>query len=92
MASGRIQQRIDPSLQEQVEAILKAIGIKPAQAISLFYREIVRRRNLPFHPANVDPSEIPNARLKKAILEARRGAGVQEFENEDDFFASLKEL
>lgn len=92
MASGRIQQRIDPKLQQQVEAILKALGMKPAQAVQLFYQEIVRQRTLPFHPRPVEDHEIPNARLQKDLLEAERGEGVEEFENEEDFFASLKKL
>ncbi|MEK7137850.1 MAG: type II toxin-antitoxin system RelB/DinJ family antitoxin [Patescibacteria group bacterium] len=90
MASGRIQQRIDPELQRKAEAILKVLGVKPSQAISLFYMEITRQGNLPFHPSNVHPSEIPNKRLAKAIREARRGKGVREFKNKEDFFASLK--
>ena len=92
MASGRIQQRIDPKLQKQAEAILKAMGLKPSQAITLFYMEITRQRNLPFHPSEVQPSEIPNAKLRKDMEEARRGKGVREYKNEDDFFASLKKL
>lgn len=92
MAAGRIQQRIDPKLQKKAEAVLRAMGMKPAQAIVMFYMEIVRRRNLPFHPSEVHPSEIPNTKLAKSIREARKGIGVQEYENEDDFFASLKEL
>lgn len=92
MSSGRIQQRIDPTLQKRAEAILKAMGLKPAQVITMLYREITRRRTLPFHPSEVSPSEIPNARLQKDIREARAGKGVQEFETEEEFFASLKKL
>ena len=92
MASGKIQQRIHPDLQKKAEAVLKVLGIKPSQAITLFYVEITRRGNLPFHPSNVRPSEIPNQKLAKEIREARRGGGVQTFENKEDFFTSLKEL
>lgn len=92
MATGRIQQRIDSDLQKKAEAVLKALGIKPAQAITLFYMEITRQMNLPFHPSTVRPEEIPNKKLARSIREARRGIGVQKFDNEDDFFASLKRL
>lgn len=92
MASGRIQQRIDPNLQKKAEAVLKALGIKPAQAITLFYMEITRQMNLPFHPSPVQPEEIPNKKLAQSIREARRGIGVQRFENKEDFFASLDAL
>lgn len=92
MASGRIQQRIDADLQKKAEAVLRALGIKPSQAITLFYMEITRQGNLPFHPSDVQPSEIPNKRLAKAIREARSGKGVRRFENKEDFFASLDAL
>lgn len=92
MATGKIQQRIDPVLQKQAEAILQAQGIKPSLAIVLFYTEVKRRGGLPFHPSDVHPSEIPNKRLAKEIREARKGKGVQRFENAEDFFRSLKNL
>jgi len=92
MASGRIQQRIDPDLQKNAEAILQALGVKPSQAITLFYMEITRRGNLPFHPSDVQPSEIPNKRLAKTIREARKGIGVHEFKSKEELFALLDEL
>src|SRR5438045_1474767 len=63
MPSSRLQQRIDPSLRKEAEAILKTQGIKPSQAIILFYTEVTRSRGLPFRPSPVRRSEIPNARL-----------------------------
>ena len=92
MASGKIQQRIDPDLQKKAEAILEVLGLKPSQAITLFYVEITRQGNLPFHPSDVQPSEIPNKRLAKTIRDARRGKGVRTFESKEDFCRSLKEL
>ncbi|OGJ71372.1 hypothetical protein A3H22_02915 [Candidatus Peribacteria bacterium RIFCSPLOWO2_12_FULL_55_15] len=90
MATGRIQQRIDPELQKRAEAVLKALGIRPAQAITLFYMEITRQMNLPFHPRDVCLEEIPNKRLAKSMRDARKGIGVQKFATEEDFFATLK--
>lgn len=90
MAKGRIQQRIDSTLQKQAEAILEAQGIKPSLAIVMFYTEVKRHGGLPFKPTPVQPSEIPNKRLAKEIRKARKGIGVQRFENKEDFFASLK--
>ena len=92
MASGRIQQRIDPALQRDAEKILKAQGIKPSQAIVLFYMEVKRSKGLPFLPSPVRPSEIPNARLRKALREADRGEGVKTFTSKKALFDSLKRL
>lgn len=41
MASGRIQQRIDPILQKQAEAILRAQGLRPS---SVHQSEIPNKR------------------------------------------------
>ncbi len=92
MASGRIQQRIDPVLQRQAEQILQLQGIKPSQAIILFYMEVKRTGGLPFAPTPVQPEEIPNARLRKALREAAKGIGVKSYKNKKDFFDSLKKL
>jgi addiction module RelB/DinJ family antitoxin len=92
MASGRIQQRIDPKLKREAEQILQTQGIKPSQAIILFYMEVKRAGGLPFQLTPVHSSEIPNAKLAKEIRDARKGKGVQSFANKKDFFDSLRKL
>lgn len=92
MASGRIQQRIDPSLRKEAEQILQIQGIKPSQAIILFYTEVKRIGGLPFTPSPVQRSEIPNAKLQKDLREAKKGKGVITFKNKKDFFDSLRGL
>lgn len=89
MASGRIQHRIHPSLQRDAEDILRTQGIRPSQAIILFYTEVKRFGGLPFTPSPVLPSEIPNRRLQRDLKEARQGKGVQSFRSKKDFFDSL---
>ncbi|MBI2635875.1 type II toxin-antitoxin system RelB/DinJ family antitoxin [Candidatus Peregrinibacteria bacterium] len=92
MPTGRIQHRIDPTLQREAELILKTQGIKPSQAIYLFYMEIKRFGGLPFRPTPVRPSEIPNAKLQKDIREARQGKGVWEFRDKKSFLNALHDL
>lgn len=90
MTSGRIQQRIDPALQRDAEAILRVQGIKPSQAVILFYTEVKRVGGLPFQPSPVLPTEIPNARLRRDLKEAHKGKGVRAYKDKDYFFASLR--
>jgi len=85
MIAGKIQQRIDPDLQKEVERILKFQGIKPSQAINMFYAEIKRRRGFPFMP-----SEIPNDQLANDLMEAEDGNGIKTYDNEKELFESLK--
>jgi len=92
MPTGRIQHRIDPVLQREAELILKTQGIKPSQAMYLFYMEIKRFGGLPFLPTPVRPSEIPNARLRKDLRDADRGIGVKTYKNKKDLFDSLRRL
>lgn len=92
MASGRIQQRIDPDLQEAAEEILETQGIKPSQAIILLYTEVKRTGGLPFRPSPVRPSEIPNARVRRGLREAAQGKGVRTHRNARDLLDSLHAL
>ena len=48
--------RIDPELKRQAEAVLEEIGLKPRAALELFYKEIVKRRAIPF-PVHADSPE-----------------------------------
>ncbi|MBU0458981.1 type II toxin-antitoxin system RelB/DinJ family antitoxin [Patescibacteria group bacterium] len=92
MSSGRIQQRIDPKLQKDAETILKTQGIKPSQAIILFYMEIKRSRGLPFSPSPVRLDEVPNIKLQKDLEDASKGKGVKISKNKDEFFDHLDKL
>jgi addiction module RelB/DinJ family antitoxin len=92
MSLSRIQQRIDPSLRREAEQILHAQGIKPSQAIILFYTEIKRSKGLPFAPSPVQPSEIPNKRLQRDLKKTGRGKDVRSFANKKDFLHSLRTL
>jgi DNA-damage-inducible protein J len=46
--SAMIRARVEPALKEAAESILGELGLNSTQAITLFYREVVRRRGLPF--------------------------------------------
>jgi addiction module RelB/DinJ family antitoxin len=47
---------IDPELKRQAEAVLEEIGLKPRAALELFYKQIVKRRAIPF-PVKADSPE-----------------------------------
>ena len=85
MSYGRLQQRINPKLQKEAEGILFAQGIKPSQAIIMFYTEIKRKRGLPFCP-----SPVPNQALEKDLKEAKKGVGVKTYKGKKEFFNSLQ--
>jgi len=60
---ARISSRINAQLKQQGDAILAEMGLKPSQAITMFYTQLVRQRDLPFS------TKIPNKQTIKALNE-----------------------
>ena len=60
---ARISSRIDRDLKTKSEAILAELGIRPSQAISMFYTQIIRQRGLPLE------LKIPNDETIAAMRE-----------------------
>jgi len=78
---ARISSRIDSDLKTKSEAILAQLGIKPSQAITMFYTQILEHRGIPFE------TKIPNdetiAALNEDLTNAPRFATI------DDLMADL---
>ncbi len=54
--SAIAKSRIDPELKRQAEGVLEEIGLKPRAALELFYKQIIKRRAIPF-PVQADAPE-----------------------------------
>ena len=67
--TGYLNARIDPGLKEKAENILSLLGVSTSQAITMFYRQVILRRGLPFDVC------IPNAETVEALMEAEAGGG-----------------
>ena len=39
---------LDPKLKSEAERVLKELGLTPAQAVTLFFKQVVLRQGLPF--------------------------------------------
>ena len=64
--TANIYVRIEPELKEEAEGILTALGIPASNAITMFYKQIVLRKGLPFVvslsiPGPVDISSLSDA-------------------------------
>lgn len=46
--TANLYARIEPDLKEQAESVLAALGIPASNAITMFYRQIVLQRGIPF--------------------------------------------
>ena len=71
--SAIAKSRIDSKLKREAEAVLEEIGLKPRAALELFYKQIIKRRAIPF-PVQADSPE--DDVLSPA---ARRNALADEF-------------
>ena len=79
---AHISSRIDADLKKQADSILAEIGMKPSQAITLFYTQIVKQRGIPLS------LKIPNEGLEAAMREARD----PEFEKTARRYSSVDEF
>jgi DNA-damage-inducible protein J len=78
-----IRARVEPELKERAESTLEELGLSPTAAITLFYRQIVQHRGLPFEV------RIPNAVTRQAMRDAETGENLIEAESMDELFAKL---
>lgn len=78
-----INARTERDLKEEVEVILKALGLSTTEAINIFFRQVKMRKGLPF------PVEIPNKETLKTFRDSEAGKGLIECKDADDMFKKL---
>lgn len=66
----QIRVRLEPEVKQQANVILDELGLSVSDAVSLFMRQIIHHRGLPFS------LNIPNAETIAAIEELERGEGI----------------
>jgi len=59
-----VRARVEPALKREAESVLKVLGLSPAEAIRLFYKQVTLRHGLPF------AVEIPNDETRDAMRQA----------------------
>ncbi len=82
--SANLYARIEPDVKEQAENILSALGIPASNAITMFYKQIILHRGLPFsvklpdRPLDVSrmTEEQLNAELEKGYAAMQAGQTV----------------
>ena len=78
-----INARTEKELKEEVEVILKDLGLSTTEAINIFFRQVKMRKGLPF------AIEIPNAETLKTFRDSEAGKGLVESKDADDMFRKL---
>jgi len=62
--------RIDQELKVESERVLNQVGVSTSEAITMFFRQVILRRGIPFDVC------IPNAATRKAMAELDAGGGT----------------
>ena len=68
--SANLYARIEPEVKEQAEAILSALGIPASNAITMFYKQVILQRGLPFEV------KLPEHPLDISRMTAEQLAGI----------------
>lgn len=80
--SANIYARIEPEVKEQAESILSTLGIPASNAITMFYKQIILQKGLPFEvkiPSTsiIDMSALSeeqmNVELEKGYADMKAG-------------------
>jgi len=78
-----VQARVEQQLKEKAEDILSRLGLSITDAVTVYYRQIVLQRGLPF------PVKIPNRITRRAMEDAAAGKDVVRCKDKDELFKSL---
>ena len=65
--SGFINARIEPKLKKSAEAVLDKIGLSTTDALTIFFKQVVAHKGMPFEV------KIPNRETIKAMRDAKAG-------------------
>lgn len=74
--------RVNPTVKQQAEAVLKQLGIPLATAIDMYLRQIIMTGGIPFSlslpkvPANLNADTMTNDQLHSALQ-----AGIKEIQD-----------
>lgn len=87
------QVRLDSQEKKQAFAVFKQLGITPAQAVRLFFKQVVLTKSIPFAIENQSINMEQLLKLKKIKQEQSGSTSVTGSElDDDDFFAELNAL
>jgi len=79
-----ITARVEPELKAEAEEVISRVGLTMSQAMTLYLRQIVYQRGIPFQ------LKLPTAETLAAIEEARHPEALPAFQSVDDLFDSLE--
>ena len=79
--TANLYARIEPDLKEQAESILAALGVPASNAITMFYKQIVLHRGLPFDVSLPASRPVDISLLTTEEIDAELEIGYQDMMN-----------
>lgn len=73
--TANLYARIEPDVKEQAESILATLGIPASNAITMFYKQIILNRGLPFEVKIPTGKPLNVAELTQAEMDAELEKG-----------------
>lgn len=80
-----VNARIEPKLKINAEKVLHKVGLTTAEAIRLFYNQILLHKGLPFKV------KIPNATTVKAMQDSNAGRNLKHFDSVEALIQDLND-
>ena len=77
--SSNLYVRIEPELKERAEAILSALGVPVSTAITMYYKQIVLQRGIPFK-AKLPESPLDVSRMTPEHLNTELEKGYEDIQ------------
>ena len=78
--TANLYARIEPELKEEAESILTALGIPASNAITMFYRQIILQKGLPFDVKLPAARPVDMSRLTQEQLDAELQKGYDDIQ------------
>lgn len=76
--TASVYARVEPEIKEQAEKILELLGIPMSNAVSMFLRQVVLQRGLPFEMKLPEGSPVDICELSGADLDREIEKGISD--------------
>jgi DNA-damage-inducible protein J len=73
LKTAMIHARVEPTLKQDAEIMLRSVGLNMSQAITLFLQQVKFQRGLPFDV------KIPNEETQKIMQDVIKGYNIEDF-------------
>lgn len=82
-ATTTYQVRLTTQEKDETFGVFQELGMNPAQAVRLFFREVRKTKSIPF------AIQVPNAETRKIFAESDAGLGHNRAKDAKDLFKQL---